>query len=236
MMGTAPLIGIVCGLESERQALGPQILDDPAVVVTASGARPHAAEAAARAMAADGVRLLVSWGLAGGLDARHDTGDIVLPKAVVGEDGGRWEAAPLPLPPSTPNGERIAQTPRLVGLESIVFNPQEKRSLAVASGASLADMESHRVARAAEAHGIPLVVVRAVGDASGRALPRLAATAIGPDGHPHIGSVLLGLLRWPSDLPALIHAARDSARAHASLSACAPVLAPALRRLAEDGG
>ncbi|MEL7138463.1 MAG: hypothetical protein AAFP67_05410, partial [Pseudomonadota bacterium] len=69
-----------------------------------------------------------------------------------------------------------------------------------------------------------------------RALPRLAATAIGPDGHPRIGSVLLGLLRWPADLPALIHAARDSARAHASLSACAPVLAPALRRLAEGRG
>ncbi|MEL7173931.1 MAG: hypothetical protein AAFN05_13325 [Pseudomonadota bacterium] len=224
---TSPTIGIVCGLESERQALGPDVLGDNRIAVSVSGARPAAAEDAAAAMARDGVRLLLSWGLAGGLDARHQSGDLVMPRVVVGEAGGQWSTTPVAFEPQDRVPSLSAPT-RLVGLESIVFNADEKRSLAVASGASVADMESHRVARAGAAYGVPIVVARAVGDAHDRALPRLAADAIGPSGKPRIGHVLLGLARRPTDLPALVHAAQDSRRAHGALGELATPLVRAL--------
>ncbi|MEM9764575.1 MAG: hypothetical protein AAF968_19070 [Pseudomonadota bacterium] len=224
---TSPTIGIVCGLESERQALGPDILHDDRIAVAVSGARPAAAEDAATALAEGGVRVLLSWGLAGGLDARHRSGDLVMPRVVVGEEGGQWSTASVDFDPQD-RVPSLSVPARLVGLESIVFNADEKRSLAVASGASVADMESHRVARAAAAYGVPIVVARAVGDAHDRALPRLAADAIGPTGKPRIGHVLLGLARRPTDLPALVHAAQDSRRAHGALGEIAAPLARAL--------
>ncbi|MEL6766375.1 MAG: hypothetical protein AAFP17_04290 [Pseudomonadota bacterium] len=224
---TSAIVGIVCGLESERQALGAAVLEDARIAVAVSGARPAAAEQAASGMAESGARVLLSWGLAGGLDARHRSGDLVIPRAVVGEEGGQWSAAPFDFSPQD-RVPSFATPARVVGLESIVFNASEKRSLAVASGASVADMESHRVARAGAARGVPVVVVRAVGDAHDRALPRLAADAIGADGRPRIGNVLLGLARRPLDLPALIHAAQDSARAHAALSTAAAPTVEAL--------
>ncbi|MEM7498492.1 MAG: hypothetical protein AAF371_10935 [Pseudomonadota bacterium] len=229
-MEEAPIIGIVCGLESERRALGLSADDGTGVGVSVavSGARPAVAEAAARQMVDRGARVLASWGLAGGLDMRHATGDVVLPREVVGEGGGRWPMAEPPVNAPVPG----ARPPRLVGLEGVVFGPAEKKSLAVAAGASVADMESHRVATVGAEMGVPVIVVRAVSDNAGRALPQLAADAVGADGRPRIGKVLLGLLRRPTDLPALLRAGRDSAAAHAALSATAPAFLAALRAMA----
>jgi hypothetical protein len=86
-------------------------------------------------------------------------------------------------------------------------------------------MESHHLARAALTARRPFAALRAVSDPVDRALPPLAADALGPDGRPRTGAVLAGLARRPGQLPALLAAARDSAAALA-----------ALRRFAGAGG
>ncbi|MEL6335992.1 MAG: hypothetical protein AAFQ88_05015 [Pseudomonadota bacterium] len=209
---TAPLpkVGIVCGLAGERTALGP-LGDDPQVTVTISGARPAVAEDQARALAAAGCRVLVSWGLAGGLVAGLEPGDLIAPRHVIDEQGVERPLAPVPL---TLAGKQPA---RLLGAERVIMTPAEKTRLAETLGAAAVDMETHRVARAAAAAGLPCLALRAIGDPADRALPGLAAEALGPDGKPQIGTVLGGLLRKPGDLPALMRAKSDSDAGFAAL-------------------
>ncbi|MEO1467872.1 MAG: hypothetical protein AAFV86_02360 [Pseudomonadota bacterium] len=219
-------VGIVCGLAAERAALG-ALARAPGVAVAVSGARPDVAEAEAARLAADGVGLLISFGLAGGLAPGLLPGDLVMPRRVVSEAGEAWEMASTEaaidaLPPAL--ARRIARPDRLLGLERVAVKVTEKQALAAAAGAAAVDMESHRVARAAAAAGIPALAWRAIGDPAGRALPALAARAIRRDGRPDIPSVLLGLLRRPYDLATLLAAKRDSDAALASLSASAPAL------------
>ncbi|MEM6421576.1 MAG: hypothetical protein AAF698_03230 [Pseudomonadota bacterium] len=216
-----PRIGIICGMESERIALG-GAADHPSILTAISAARPAQAEAEAARLAGAGCTLLVSWGLAGGLAPGLTPGDLIVPRTVVSEAGEEWAAAPCPSPLEA---LARAQPERLLGVEHVVLDPVDKAKLAAASGAAAVDMESHRVARAAAAAGVAFLVVRALGDPATRALPALAADAIGPDGRPKILRVVLGLIARPTDLPALLRTKRDSDAGHAALQGAAAAIA-----------
>lgn len=207
-----PLLGIVAGMESELAALGPWRAD-PRLACAVSGARPAEAEAAARGLAALGCRVLLSWGVAGGLDPRLVPGTLVIGTEVVEENGTRHVLA-------RPAG--IAGRPaRLMGLDRPAMTAREKAALHAASGAAAVDMETHRIARAAEAAGLPVMAIRAVGDPAARALPRLAAVALGPDGRPQLARVILGLLAEPWALPGLLRLKRDTDAALGALAGVA---------------
>ena len=186
----SPYLGIVCGMVSEVRALG-RWADDPRIGIGISGARPERAESEARRLVAGGCRVLVSWGVAGGLDPALAPGDLVIPGQVVAEDGGSWPVAPdlraavvagIPSPRQGQGGE-----PTLLGLERMVLSAAEKAALHARTGAVAVDMESHRVALVAAAAGLPMLSLRAIGDPAGRALPALVARALGEDGRPRIG-------------------------------------------------
>ena len=231
-----PALGIVCGMVSEVQALG-RWANDPRIGVAVSGARPGRAEAEARRLVAGGCRALLSWGVAGGLDPALAPGDLVLPAEVVAEDGGR-----LPLSHTViarlDRAIRTAEMPRpsrgmrepgaILGLDRMVLTVAEKADLYERTGAVAVDMESHRVALVAAAAGLPALSVRVIGDPAGRALPALAARALGEDGRPRIGPVVMGLLRRPGDLGALLRVKRDTDAALARLAAVAETLIPAI--------
>lgn len=193
---------VICGLEAEAQALGPW---RGRVTVRISGADADRAEAAAREAIAAGARHLVSWGIAGGLDPALAPGALVHPGAMIDTDGTAITLA---------SGDGA-----LAGSDVLVNDPAAKAALYARTGAIAVDMESHRVARVAEAAGVPCTVVRTIADPAGRALPALAAGAVDARGRPRVGKVLLGLLRRPGDFPALLDAKRDSDRALAALSA-----------------
>ena len=202
-------IGLICGMESEARALG-RWRTDPRVSVAISGADPDRAEAAARRMADDGVHTLISWGLAGGLAADLAPGALIQPGAVILPDGTRVEFQ-----------RGMASDFAILGSDHVVATTQEKTRLRAATGALAVDMETHRLARVSMDTGADLRIVRAVSDPADRALPGLAATALGPDGRPRIGRVLRGLALRPWDLPALLAAKRDSDRALATLRGAA---------------
>lgn len=154
-------------------------------------------DAAARAarLLVDGhrPRLLVSAGFAGGLDPALARGALVRPTRVVDEAG----AAPLPLMPvgATPAAAPIT----ICTVGRIVRSPEEKRALAATTGAVLVDMETHAVAAAAAAAGLPCAGLRVVSDDATQALPReVTALAAPQSAWRRFGAALGGLARRPS--------------------------------------
>ncbi|MEM8648498.1 MAG: hypothetical protein AAGF86_19465 [Pseudomonadota bacterium] len=78
-------LGIVCGLKSEKAALGR--IEHPIAV---SGANAQRAYEGAQHLAAEGAECLVSIGLAGALLPHLRPGDVLLPQEVLNCDGERF--------------------------------------------------------------------------------------------------------------------------------------------------
>ncbi|HUF55666.1 MAG TPA: hypothetical protein VMM55_03800 [Thermohalobaculum sp.] len=181
--------------------------------IAVSGARPDAAERAALRFAAEGARLIVSFGIAGALDPTLRAGDIIL-ASHVGEGGASYPCVRL-----AGQGGTVWREGPVLGSDRLIGDPVEKARLA-RGGSLVVDMESHRVARAAAAGGVPVAVLRAVSDTSIQRLPAFVAGAVRPDGTPRLAPILTGLVRNPlalGDLIALHHGTR------AALSALAAV-------------
>ncbi|NBB69542.1 MAG: phosphorylase [Alphaproteobacteria bacterium] len=184
------------------------------------------AEDAARALVSEGARTLVSFGLAGGLVADASTATPVVAVAVVSGAGG-WRldaAAPLA-------AEVEARTGALYTVDLPLLTVVDKRAARVRTGALAVDMESAHVLAVAAHHGLPALVVRVVADPVERALPRLAAVAVRPDGRLAPGATARALALHPRDWPLVAASARDTARARAGLRRAAAGLA----RLARQG-
>ncbi|WP_448582962.1 phosphorylase family protein [Thermaurantiacus sp.] len=200
-------VGVVCGLASEAQALG--------VPAAVSGARAAAAQREASRLAREGAAALLSVGLAGALAEGLQPGDLLVPARVV-EAGGRTHGADAGLA-----GELgfVLDARSLLGSDRLVASVADKAALFAATGAVAVDMESHAVARAAQAAGLPFLAIRVIADPADTAIPPCAHNSIGPDGRVKVAATLRALLRRPQDLPALLALGRASAVAHARLRA-----------------
>jgi hopanoid-associated phosphorylase len=211
-------------MTTEVRALG-RWADDPRISIGISGARPDRAEAEARRLVAAGCRVLLSWGVAGGLKPGLRPGQLVIPAGIVAEDGVNWSPSQnlrvtvAAVVPSPLWGEGQGGGGFLLGLDRMVLSAAEKAALFEQTEAVAVDMESHRVARVAAEADRPVLAIRAIGDPAGRVLPALAARALREDGRPRIGPVIAGLLRRPGDLGALLRVKRDTDAALASLAA-----------------
>ncbi len=212
------MIGVVTGLKSEIAALEPAWRGAGFAFFAAGGSAARA-EAAARAMASRGAGLLLSVGLAAGLDPKLHCGDLVLATSVIAP-GGRvcacdagWRerlAGPLR------SAGRVVDAPA-AGSDGALLSVEAKAALARATGAACVDMESHGVARAADELKIPLIVLRAIADPADRAIPACALAGMAPDGATRALPVLGRLLLGPWEAPAIARLARDSRRAHEAL-------------------
>ena len=202
----------------------------PDLRVLCSGADAAGARTAAQRLADDGVKGLVSFGLAGGLDAGLAPGDLLLPQAVVLPDGGRIGA-------DAAWRERLAATLERAGLrahdapvagsEVVVASGAAKRALAARTGAVAVDMESHGVAKVAARARLPFLIVRAVADRSDQAVPHAARAAIDARGDIRHLALIGGLIARPWEIGALIAIGRSSGRGLACLRRVA-ALAPGL--------
>lgn len=229
------MLGIVCGMASEARALG-RWAEDARVRIGISGARPERAESEAVRLVEEGCRFLMSWGVAGGLDPEMRPGDLVVPAAVVDEGGGCWPFAPElgeAAAAAMPEGFRWhdhGQGRCILGLDRLVPSPDDKTALFALTGAMTADMESHRVARAAAGGAVPALAVRAVGDPIDCRVPEVAAHALNEDGEPRLGAVAMGLLRRPWDVGALMRVKRET---DAALEALGRVAEELIERVVE---
>lgn len=186
----------------------------------ATGAEP---EAAARRLIAEGVHGLLSFGIAGGLKPGLGPGTMIVATEVIDaserfETAAAWRMALLARLPG-------AQAGRLLGSDRVVATAAEKALLYRANSALALDMESHAVARAAAAAKLPFAAFRVIADGAAASLPAVAQAALTDQGSIAVGRVLFGLLRRPSDLPALLRLGRDSRAALRALAAGSEALA-----------
>jgi nucleoside phosphorylase len=214
------MIAILCGLASEASAIRPAL--PPGVRIAVSGARPGRALALARELLAGGADAILSVGVAGALDPDLKPGDLLAPRAVVhGADRFGADAA-LVAALAGRCGARMASA--VVGADVVAATPAQKAALRAATGASLVDMETHAVARAALEAAKPWAALRAIADDAQTALPAWTTRLIRENGRVNLAASALGALAHPADWPALLRLGRASATAHGALAAAGPGL------------
>lgn len=218
-------VGVVTGLTAEADCLGRAAGTDAdgALAFFTSGGNADRAYAGAKDLLAQGCGGLISFGLAGGLAAELEPGDIVIADRVVLPDGraitsdGDWRARWLA---AAPPGIREAT---IAGSDTVVATAAAKQDLALRTGAAAVDMESHAVARAADEAARPWIALRAIADPAGRGIPAPALAGQAEDGSIRPLAVLVKLATQPWQVPALIRLAADSAAGFAALRRVARV-------------
>lgn len=208
-------VAAICGLRAEVR-----IAERLFWKAACAGGDPGATGEAARRLVGEGATLLLSFGIAGGLDPALPPGTVVLADRVV-VDGTPRDCLRLAGPPS---GFRIAP---VIGAAEPAATAARKREL-FASGAAAVDLESGIVALVAAAAGLPFAVLRAIADPAGCDLPPAALLPLRRDGTPDLRGVVVSLAREPRQLPALLRLAADTRAALEALRRAAPLLAEAL--------
>ncbi|HBK54707.1 MAG TPA: hypothetical protein DDZ76_00240 [Xanthomonadales bacterium] len=222
------MFGVVCALDWEARCL-PRQADGLRVVVSGMGAA--AAAAAARELVEQGVRGLIDFGSAGGLDPARQAGDLLLPARVLNSDGASFSADP-------DLHARLAAALAAVGLSSqhaavlevsaALAAPADKaecRARYHRQGVAAVDMESAAVAQVAAQAGLPFLAVRAVLDAADRRLPGDVLATVDAAGRPQAFALIAALCRRPSLVGDLLALAVARDRAAATLRRAGIVLA-----------
>jgi len=228
--------GVVAALGAEARTLGRPVRRSDGlfavgdgILMAVSGMGCPAAAAAARRLLDAGATALVSWGMAGGLDPKLTAGTICLPRSVVTEDGGRY---------STDHHWREILTAAVAARNGIeggdlltspiaIDDVAGKAAAFIRTGAVAVDMESSAVAAIAADHGIPFIAIRVIVDTAADELPQAAVEAM-QSGRVRISRLILGIVRRPRDVAALMRLADRYRAAKRSLTEVARtgVLAP----------
>jgi adenosylhomocysteine nucleosidase len=201
-------IAAVTGLAAEAR-----IASELGMRAAAGGGDAARTAAAITALIGEGASGLVSFGICGGLDPAIASGAVVLPHRIQSETGdgypvdGKWHAS---LAEALHLTRMAPVTGQLLGSTAIVDTPARKAALFGVSGAVAVDLESHLVAQAAHAAGIPFVVLRSVADAAGHGLPPAVLVGLNAAGRPALGPVLVSIMRHPGQIPALVQVALDT--------------------------
>jgi adenosylhomocysteine nucleosidase len=189
---------IVCGLKREAAAFG----DPDAISVCGYGPTLRSKLDELPDLS---LRMVVSFGMCGGLDPALRCGDIVLGTDVVsgGESVMPDAALTQALKRRLVDGGQRLTLGRIVGANAPILTGKEKSALRNATAAVAVDMESLAAGLFAKARGTPFAVLRAVNDPANCDLPPLALAAIDPEGNTHVGAMIRALVRSPSQLRGL---------------------------------
>ncbi|MBB2962508.1 phosphorylase [Methylobacterium sp. R2-1] len=201
----------------------------PGVETIQAGGNPARLKLALDERPSHGLRAVISFGIAGGLDPALKPGDVVVGTHLDAET--RFLADPEI---SRRLFEALSGAPDrvvvggLAGSDTAVMSVAGKAALHARTRALAVDMESHVAAAYAAHHALPFAAIRVVCDPAERALPAFAAAALTPEGEPDIRAVLGALLRGRARIGDLIRLGRDSSAAFAALARCRLRLGPGL--------
>lgn len=90
-------------------------------------------------------------------------------------------------------------------------------------------MESHAVAAAADAAGIPFIAMRIIADEADTAIPAAALDAVRPDGSISLLPIIAGLIIRPWSLGSYLRLGAANGRAMESLRGLVPILGAGFR-------
>jgi adenosylhomocysteine nucleosidase len=152
-----------------------------------------------------GYRSIISFGVAGGLAPDLIPGDCVVASAIIDYPAVRpadplWSRKFAEMIPDARHGP-------IVGVNAIVSDPSDKRKLHAFTRAVVVDMESHLVARLADAHGLAFAAVRVIIDPAHRAVPPAASLAMAPGGSTDVSAMLREILARPLQVSPLMRLA-----------------------------
>ena len=214
--------GIITGFDAEARIMGRLT----SLVATAGGVSRNAHDLAV-AMVEQGADMLISCGIAGGLDPALAPGTIVIGRKVRSSEG--MLAASLPLSDALASALPEAVEGMIAATDSIIDSAVSKRQMHRTLGAVAVDMESWGVASAATRMAVPFAILRVVADPAQRALPPAALVGMDESGNLRPGRVLKSLLSNPGQLSALIRVALDTRTALGVLSRAVGRLEPLFR-------
>ena len=174
--------------------------------------------------AARDAKCLVSFGVAGGLSPYLKPGHVILSAEVIGDDR-HWRPMERFQQQIAGLAERVgAFEGAVLGSRAILATEDDKTRAWRETGAVAVDLESAIVARAAEAAGIPFLVLRTIADPSTRELPPAALIPLAENGTPAIKRVAAEVLRRPRQIASLFGLARETHQALAALAGPARAL------------
>jgi nucleoside phosphorylase len=160
-----------------------------------------AAQAAERVLAAGEIDHMLVVGIAGGIGASVQIGDLVVPERVL-DLASSAEHRPAGLGGAAPRGT-------LATADGLIVDPAFFEQLAQ-RGVIAIDMETSAVAAVCERRGCPWSVYRAISDRAGD--PGVDAAVFGlatPDGGPDLAAIARFVLTRPWRLPELVKLGRD---------------------------
>jgi hypothetical protein len=167
-------------------------------------------------------RLVMSWGICGGLDSRLRPGDLVIGAELISGEGSirSDDAIASSLERRLIDAGRRVVLERIAAADAPVLSAVAKAELRSATGASAVDLESLIAGRFARERRARFAILRAVADPADRDLPPLVAKAVDPDGRINVAAAMGELIRSPGQFAGLLAAARDSRMAFRTLSRC----------------
>ena len=166
------------------------------VAVAIGGAgRPAARRSADVLIAGHRPRWIISAGFAGALNPALARNDLVLPHEVIDLEGRRFPVEQ----PATLGGFRHT-TGRLLTVDRLILNSDEKEALWRSHEADLVDMESSAVAELCGEKLVRFLSLRVISDDAHTKLPKEVATLLSHTGSYRVGAAMRALWNRPSSL------------------------------------
>ena len=213
------MLGVVTGLAAEAK-----IVADLRCHAVCGGGRVAATQQKIERLVAEGATGLISFGIAGALDPRLKAGDLVISATVI-DDSARcyvgdpnWLEQALALLPHAYAGD-------IYGSDSIISSVADKGRIFKQYSSLAVDMESHHMARMAARLELPFIVLRAIADNAGEALPSAFGAGVDEDGQSRPWPIIAALLRGRLRLREVLRVAKSTNSALETLRACRPVVA-----------
>jgi adenosylhomocysteine nucleosidase len=200
---------------------GGQVLHLPeGILVKLSGIGARQAHLAAEVLVENRATALLSWGIAGGLQASLSAGSLILPERVLSYDQSTFSAdAAWHERLCTRLSEHLdLNTGPLVQSPTVISTPAEKIALSKKSGAVAVDMESASVAQVAARARIPFMAIRAICDPVNATIPANARIAINEGGRLQPLRLIQSTARHPQEFIRLVRLARGFRTARTTLA------------------
>ncbi len=200
-------------LTAKKLAKGEVLFLSERVLVAYAGTGHANATQAAHLLVANGAKKLISWGCAGALADYINSGDLILANRLVDAKGDLAVSTSISSEWHAHSHNHLSNyvtihSGLLVESTVVVSSSTDKQKLYQETGALAVDMESIAVAKVAQHHNHPFLVIRSIVDPAHLNLPLAISRSVNGQGDVVMRLLLLYILRNPSEIPALIKLGR----------------------------